>query len=259
VQDVRKLHLKALRDLRALRLRALALLLMIAAPIGVYAGGFMARDSLRYTVDAIFHNLRLADLQVDFVPAAAEELPDLRAVPGVEATVRRYLTGTYVELDDKTSAAALVVYLEGSAPPGINDIDILAGHFISDADPNGVVIDQNFAAAHGLGIGDRLLMESLGAPRELRVVGIGVSPEFLILNANPNLLIPTKGSFAVLFAPMKILTDVLGYPLYNNLAFRYLPTGNPHQTEEAILARLSGRDATRITPRDQAFVYRFLA
>ena len=258
MSHLRKLYLKSLRDLVALRLRAVVLVLIAAAGLGIPAGGYLAERSLRTTRDTFAAAHDLADLTVGIVPGTADELPSLGDIPGIAATARRYLTGSYVTRADGANVGALLVYLDGPSEPAVNRLELYAGRGLDLADPTGVVVDRNFALTHGVRIGDALTMESLAAPRVLHVVGIGVSPEFMIATANPNLLIPAKGSLAVLFVPATLLSDELGYSLYNSIAIRYQPGADEPGTEQAVLDRLRSLGLTRVATRAQDFSYRFL-
>ncbi len=249
---------KPLRDLRALGGRGLALAAMMALGIGVAAGAPMSRASLHETRDALYRELLLSDLVIEVVPVTDEELPPLGSVAGVAASARRYVAGNFLELSDGTSAAALVVHLEHPAGSGVDEIRIVEGRLFRDDETDAVVVDNNFARRNGLHAGDTVFLETLGSPRPVRVVGIGFSPEFLMASANPNLLLPVKGSLAVLFAPMRALSDAFGYALYNSLTFRYAPGADGRAVEESILARLDGVHVQRVTRREQAFVYRLL-
>jgi putative ABC transport system permease protein len=255
---MRTLVRKPLRDLGALGARGWALVAMIALGIGVTAGAPMSRTALRETRDSLYRDLALSDLVVDVAPVTAEELPPLGGIEGVAATARRYVDGSFVELADGTSAAALLVHLERPAGGGVDELRVLEGRLFRADETDAVVVDHNFARRWGLHPGDTLFLEGIGTPYPVRVVGVAVSPEFLIATVNPNLMVPAKGSLAVLFAPLGAVSAVFGYPLYNSLAFRYRPGADPAAVEASVLGRLGGLDVLRVTPRAEAFAYRFL-
>ena len=65
---MRKIHLKTIRDMRHMKMRVAAIWFLVAVVVFVYAGGFMARESLYHTRDALTDQLSLADVQVLFTP-----------------------------------------------------------------------------------------------------------------------------------------------------------------------------------------------
>ncbi len=72
-----RLVLKALRDLVAMRVRALLLVFVLAGGMSILAGGFMARRTIYHTRDHTYTTLALADLEVNFKAASDDELPKL--------------------------------------------------------------------------------------------------------------------------------------------------------------------------------------
>ncbi len=252
------LHRKPLRDLRALHLRAVALVALIAAGIGVYAGVGMARDDVDYSRAALFADLRLADLQVELGPAARDQIPSLDDVPGVEGVALRYVSGGSLALADGTEAAALTVHLDPAGGSPINDVRLVAGHFVTTDDADGVVVERNFAVAHGIAVGDALRLLALGKAHVLHVVGVGITPEVLVPPGAASGLGPATGTPAMIFAPMAMVAEAFGHPVFDNLAIRIRPGADPRAVEEAVLGRLRGLALIRVTPRNEAFASRLL-
>src|SRR4051812_3463250 len=98
------------------RFGLIALILTIqAAALG---GGYLAQESLYFTRNAWSEKLHLADLDVHFVPASAEEMPSvetLRKVPGVAAVNRRFISLGYVEKATGAHLPVVVQYIEPGA------------------------------------------------------------------------------------------------------------------------------------------------
>ncbi len=86
---MKKLKVKAWRDLYRMKWRALAIVMTIASAVAIYGGANMAIGSLLWTREHEFDRLRFADLEVRFVPEDANNLPDLSAIRGVAKVERR--------------------------------------------------------------------------------------------------------------------------------------------------------------------------
>ena len=254
----RKLILKSVRDLWRLKVRVVAIWLLVAVVVLVYAGGFMARESLYHTRDTLCSRLHLADLEVLFTAASPDEMPDLAGLEKDALITRRMLSPGGLELKDGSTLACLVIYLDPAAHPSVNDLQILEGEYLSPGDANGVVIEKSLQEIHGYQVGDTLTINPT-FPVEVTVRGIAVSPECLVTPANPMILMPSKGSLGIVFASMGLIEDTFGYPLYNSLAFLLRRPADRDAFEAGIVDRLPGLDIQRVIPREEQFGYRFLS
>jgi len=254
---MRKLLLKSFRDLLTMKGRVVSIWLLVAVVVFVYAGGFMARESLYNTRETICTRLHLSDLQVIFTAASPDEMPDLSLLQKEALITTRMVSPGGIELKDGNPLACLVIYMDPSSHPVVNDIKIMEGDYLTPEDEHGVVIERSLADLHGYRIGDVLTINPT-FPVEVTVRGIAVSPECLIAPANPMILLPSKGSLGIIFASMKLIEDSFGYPLYNNLSFLLKDPGTRSRFEKEITSRLKGLEIERVVPKEEQFGYRFL-
>ena len=89
---MKKSTLKTFRDLRHMKARTVFIWFLVAVVVLIYAGGFMARDSLFNTRETLCKRLRLSDLQVIFTPASPDEMPDLTGLKSKAWITRRLLS-----------------------------------------------------------------------------------------------------------------------------------------------------------------------
>ena len=108
---------KPFRDMRRIRLRSLTIILMVALGVGVYAGLYMSRDSLSYTRDRIYADLRLSDLRVVTTPSDPSEIPSLSDLRGIVAVEKRFVTPGSIELGDGRPLNSLIVYQDPARRP----------------------------------------------------------------------------------------------------------------------------------------------
>ena len=258
------LTLKSLRDLKAMKLRGLMILLVIACQGAIYTGGLCSKLTLHSTVDDFCNKYNLSDLQVTFDVTTASRLPKLEDIKGVKKVLPRLMTKGAIQLEDNTTSPAVIIFMRAGENPPIDTLDIEEGTFPTQADP-GVVIERGLKAK-GYNIGDEITVSAYGFASTQPIVGIARSPEFLVSTANPEMLIPTPGSLGIIFAPVeccekeiKRLASRLGGAdpvnqllfLYDDSAPRQDQDFAPRQAREdkderdsdiqkRILARLSG-------------------
>jgi putative ABC transport system permease protein len=254
---MRLLRRKMLRDLWHIRWRALAVALTVAAGVGVYAGVGMAIDTGYHTRDVLLDRMRFADLEVQFLPEDVANLPDLASVPGVLAVERRLLMPGNVSLLDGTRMSGVMVFLEAPQPT-LDVLELLAGRPLATADFESAVIERSLAAYHGFKVGDRIRVQVGEKVYDSRVDGVVLSPEHLVTTANPDYLVPEKGSLGVVFTGLARVSDALGFTMVNDLLFRFAPGADPDTVRAAVVTRLAKLNLERVMLRREHFISRFI-
>ncbi|MBX3204983.1 MAG: ABC transporter permease [Labilithrix sp.] len=246
------------------RFALIALILTIqAAALG---GGYLAQESLYHTRDTWSERLRLADLDVQFVPASAEEMPSLEAlarIPGVSAVNRRFIALGYVERAGGAQADArplpvVIQYLDPSTHPPVNDVELLSGTWLERGKPERAIVDRSFAAAHGLAIGDAIVVNPRRFASRFEVAGTGLSAEYLVPTANPELLVPHKGSLGIVYASREALDRMFSEELYNDVVVTFAAGADARATTDAVLAALGKLEIERVVTKKATFGYRFI-
>jgi ABC-type lipoprotein release transport system permease subunit len=248
------------RELRRARLRNALVLLVLAVQAAALAGGILAQTSLEADRARWETELRLADLTIHFTPAADEEMPsieELRAIPGVAGVTRRFTSIGRVE----GGLPVVVHYLDAGARPDVSDVALLDGRWFARADE--AVVERSYAREHGVRIGDEIVVDPHRFATRFRVVGIGLSAEYLVPTANPEQLVPHKGSLGVVFASREALDRVFVERLYDELLVTFhagTDTSAATAATAALLQALSERDVEveRVTPRESAFAHRYV-
>lgn len=238
--------------------RAVLIALIIAGGVGIYGGGYMARDTFFNTRDTYFRDLHLADLEVTFTPSDEKELPSLDGMKGITAVVRSLMMPGAVELPDGRPLTIVIEYIDPSSIPEVNGLKIIKGTFLSPDDTEGVVIERGMAEYHGYKVGDRITLNPYSFPQEVVVRGIAISPKFLLPSANPDVLIPGKGSLGVIYANRALVENFFGYQLYNNFAFLFDRDGDSRPEEQRINRLFSPLDIHFFLRKKDQFSYRFL-
>ena len=252
----------AWRELWASKWKFAVLALILTAQTAALAGGSIAFDSLFYTRDHYYEALRFADLRFQIRAVTADEMPALERLaelPSVTGVSRRFDAFAYTELAAEQRPLPVVVhYIDPAQHPKVDDLHIVQGTFLNADDADGAVIERSFAQAHGLTLGDRFVVDPHNFPVEFRVIGIGLSPEYLMPTANPEVLIPNRGSLGVVFASTRKLDALFAQPLYNEVSFRLRPGADRATAARAITAALHGVHIERSMPLESNFGYRYV-
>lgn len=259
---------KALRDFRRMGLRAWLVFLVLAAGIAVYAGGFLAQASVFHTRDHYDQTLVLADLDIRFTASERDELPPWmqktlsgeRGYEAVGATAAelRFLAPSAIELSGEKPVMSLDVFIDPSRPLTANRAEVLEGRYLGVDETAAVMIEASAARIHGFKVGDKLTLDPYLSPHEVTIVGIVRSAEFLLPTANPEVLLPSKGSLVVLYRPLAKLAETFGSPMYNSASLRFTGDGATTAQKQIVIDKSEPLVLNSVVARDEAFAHRFL-
>lgn len=211
---------KLLRDLWAMRGQAIAIAFVMVAGVTTYVSMISVYDTLDATLDRYYRDYRFAD---GF--AAVRRAPDqvaerLRAIPGIGEVAVGVTAGANLEVpgfDDPVTG--LIVSIPESGQPVLNRLFVREGRLVRPAREDEVVLNEPFADAHGLRPGDRLSGIINGRRRTMTVVGIALSPPYL-MQVQPGSLFPDPERFGILWMGRPALAaayDMTG--AFNDVAF----------------------------------------
>jgi len=188
---------KSLRDLRSYRGQAISIALLVAVVTLLVTGGIRARGMLSESRDGWYERLSFADLELFFQPTHRGLADMALKVEGVLAAEERLLAEGLVTAEDLHPLPALLQVLPAAAPPRLNQLHLLEGHYPMPGE-KAVVIDRSLQAAHGLRLGTLLTVRMDEEERTLPIVGIAFSPEHVLHPINPEYTMPLAGTVAVI-------------------------------------------------------------
>lgn len=246
---------KALRDVLAMGTRAVLLVLVIGAGIGMAGGIKLALQDVQATRDAFYQRQGLADLDVRLARAVPSNvlLTRARQAGATLAETRIVYDGTASTASTGTRRTAAEV-LGVAAGARLDRLAITDGHGLSNADPLGAAVEAEYARKAGLRVGDELRLTLGGRQFMVRMRGLARSPEYLLATADPQYLIPQPGSLAVVFLPKAGLASILGTGGQANDLVADFPGGASPARDQAVAA---GLPVSRLTPRSEQYSLRF--
>ncbi|HET6571878.1 MAG TPA: ABC transporter permease [Solirubrobacterales bacterium] len=239
---------KAYRDLRAMGLRAVLIVIVIGAGPGTAAGIALAMHDVEATRDTFYSRYALADLDLRLrAPLPSERLRRRAAEARAQrAETRLILDGAALHGGSRTAAEVVGMPVDAS----LNRLAVTAGRGLDGGDPRGAALDAEYADRVGIGPGDRLRLQLAGRAFSLRVRGLVRSPEYLLATANPDYLVPQRGSLAAVFLPRASLQRLTGLEGRANDLAVDLPGGG----DGALAKRLAaGLPTARVTPRSRQY------
>ena len=196
---MRALDRKVLRDLWHLRGQVLAIGMVVAAGIAALIMSLSTLEALDETTAAYYERYRFGDVfaWVKRAPGSVEKR--IEAIPGVRTVntrVRQIATLDIAGFAEPVMGQ--IVSLPAGRQPVLNQLALRSGRLPERAARDEVVLNEPFAEAHGLRIGDRIVAIINGHRRELGIVGTALSPEF-VYALGPGALMPDDKRFGILW------------------------------------------------------------
>jgi putative ABC transport system permease protein len=232
---IRPLDRKLLRDAWALKGQALAISLVIGAGVAMFIMYLSTFASLRLTQSTYYERYRFAQVFSGLTRAPLALGERIAEIPGVARVDVRVVVDVTLDVPDLTEpASGRLIGIPIPRVATLNDIFLRRGRFPEMGRPDEVLVSEAFAISRGLGPGDTVGAIINGRRRDLEIVGVGLSPEY-IYSIRPGELIPDDSRFGIFWMNGRDLAaafDMEGG--FNNVALTLLPGAS----EPDVIARL---------------------
>ena len=202
---MRPLTKKLIRDLLRLWPQVTAIALVMAAGVATLILAAGAYASLHETRAAYYQRNRFGEIFASVTRAPKRLVEQIEKIPGVATVDSRIVKLALLDIVGmREPATARLISLPDTGQQVLNRVYLRAGRFPLAGASDEAVVNESFARAHGFGIGSRFAVLLNGAKRRLRIVGIGLSPEY-IYALGPGELMPDDRRFGVVFLSESVL------------------------------------------------------
>lgn len=221
---MRALHHKLIRDLMHMKGQSLAICLVMACGVATFVMSLTALRSLEQTQDRYYQQYRFADLFAQVKRAPMSLADEFAAISGVAAVQPRIVSDVTLDVADLPEpAVGRIISWPEHGRPILNDVHLRKGRLIEPGRTGEVMVSEAFANAHGLGPGDSLRAILNQRLQELRIVGIVLSPEY-VLSIQGGESLPDDRHFGVLWMGYEDLANAFDMDeAFNDVSVRLLP------------------------------------
>ena len=208
---------KLFRTLWRYKAQFISMVIMIALGVGVFLGFNMEWYSLERNTAEIYEATGFADYRIYNEKGFSEaDLAAVKAIEGVEDATRFLSINTAVKGD--TDVIALTV-CENTAVSGLL---VMQGEAYDPADPEGIWLSDQYAAANGIRLGDSLTLSYKTVEVTGTVKGLIKASEYLICLPEETQLMPDYTSYGFAYISPVMLNNavpalmrlILGNSLY---------------------------------------------
>lgn len=238
---MQSLDRKLLRDVWHLKGQALAISLVIGAGVAMFIMYLSTFHSLRLTQQTYYDRYRFAHVFAGLTRAPMTVRDRAATIPGVARADARVVVDVTIDVAGlKEPASGRLIGIEIPHLPSLNDVFLRRGRFPAPGHPDEVLASEGFALARRLGPGDRVGAIINGRRRELQIVGVALSPEY-VYSIRPGELVPDDSRFGIFWMQQRALAAAFNMEGgFNNLALTLLPG----TTAADVIARLDRMLAT---------------
>ena len=202
---MRTLDLKLLRDLRRLWAQALAIGLVIAGGVATLVMSVGSYRSLDETRTAYYERYQFADVFASVRRAPMSLVGRIAEISGVAAVDARIAKFALLDIPGfREPATGQFISLPEEGRSHLDRLYVRSGRLPEPGSIREVAISESFATAHGFTPGARFSAVLNGRKRELTVVGIALSPEF-VYAIGPGDIMPDDRRFGIVWMPEKAL------------------------------------------------------
>ncbi|MEL7059652.1 MAG: FtsX-like permease family protein [Acidobacteriota bacterium] len=218
---------KLLRDLWQIKGQALAIAAVIGTGLAMFVAYMSTFASLQETQQAYYAQNRFADVFANLKRAPDRLEGVLAEIPGVAAVATRVVVEVNLEVPDEVEpVTGRLVSIPEIDRPTLNDVTLVSGRYPESDRPDEVLVNEAFALARGAGPGDEIAAIINGRRRELEIVGVALSPEY-VFTMRPGELLPDDSRFGIFWMARDALAaayDMEGG--FNDVALALEPTAS---------------------------------
>lgn len=248
-----RLWLKLFRDLRAYRVQAVGIAVVVMLGISMYHSFYLSYRSMGASYAWGYDRLRLADFAIDLDRAPRQTVARLARIAGVRRIAGRISQDVRVEQSPgrRKVVTGRVISLPDEGEATINRLVVLRGRSLGPPDSRELLLERGFAEVHGYDPGDVIYPVVDGVRRAFRVVGIVSSIEYLYVVRSKENLFPTPESFGVMWMRRRQAERLFGmHGLVNEIVCMTAP-GARDRVMSAAYADLRRFGATPPVPQEE--------
>ncbi|TWU37087.1 ABC transporter permease [Novipirellula artificiosorum] len=257
---MRKLDQKLFRDLITLKGQATAIVMVIAAGVGTFVMSMCAYASLQWSKDYFYGEFRFADVFSETGRTPDALIPRMKEISGVSAVETRLVYDVLLDVPEMSEpASARLISVPETGDCRLNKVYISRGRMLEPERTGEVVVSEVFAEAHGFVAGDHVKAILNGKSQTLTIVGIALSPEYVI-QVQPGSIMPDNKRFGILWISQRDLEaafDMTG--AFNSVSLKLAYSSNEDEVISQLDRLLRPYGSVGAYGRDQQISHQYLS
>ena len=227
---MRTIDLKLLRELRRHWVQVTSIALVMGCGTMTIMGLRSTLTSIRAARDAYYADYRFGDVFTHLERAPSTLAHRIAEIPGVAAVETRIVRDVRLDVPGLTDpAVGHMVAIPEVRRPMLNDLHVRRGRWITPGRTDEALVSERFAEVNGLGLDDSVSAVINGRWQRLRIVGIALSPEFVVEYAGSGLFVDSRRS-GILWTSVETLESAFDMKdAFDDVVVRLAPGASEQQ------------------------------
>lgn len=221
---------KLLRDLAGMWGQAIMIALVVSAGVATFINSRTLLYSLETTRATFYDRYGFADVFAQAKRAPESLAQRVREIPGVARVQTRVVRMVNLDVPGlQEPAVAQLISTPVAHQPALNRTFLRRGRWLAPGRDNEVLASEKFVQANRLQLGDTITAVINERQKELRIVGVVLSPEY-VFQVKPGDLVPDPKHFGVFWMnhdALEMAFDMEG--AFNDIAIGLMRGADPQQ------------------------------
>ena len=236
-----------IRELRARRGPFLAVIVTVVLGVALFGASYDAFLNLTASYGQLYEETHFASVTA----VGGDTAAIARAagnIPGVAATATRSVADTPIRVGDRQFLGRAIGLPADGGAPAVDAVLILSGGPLDPSVPNGVLVEKHMADNFHLVPGDTIEIFDGAAWKQLRVLGIAFSSEYIWPARSRQEVFVLPDDFGVIFAPEPLVAGLSPSSVHGE-SLAYVGPGQASSTSDAVSTAMLGAGALDVMTR----------
>lgn len=250
---------KLFRELKENKGSYFAAVVIIAIGLMIFISFSMVVDNLRISQQAFYKSQNFADGFAEVQGIPFTKIKNLEGIDGIKEIQGRIVKDVRLVAPDREGNVYLrLISLDVGQENPINGMLLLGGIPLGQKDPH-IWVDNMYFEANGQQLNDRLAIIAGGHKRELQIVGMGQSPEFIYALRTAADLFPDPEHFGIGFVSLDTMKSLFPQEgIYNDIVFTIEEGASFDSIKERLETELKPYGLIALYPRDDQLSHQLL-
>ena len=257
---MRTLDRKVLRDLWSMKSQMAAVAAVVAVGVASFVSLWSMYEYLKTSRDAYYREYRFAEVFAGLKSAPNRVEDEIRRIAGVGAVQTRVVHDVVLDVPGlREPATGRLISLPADGRPSLNDVHVRRGRRPRAPAREEALVSEGFVEANGLGVGDTLSAVVNGRWQDVRIVGVGISPEY-VYEFRGGQVLPDRRRFGVLWMNREVLAaafDMEG--AFNDVSLTLAPGAGAAHVVDGLDRVLEGHGGLGAYGRSDQLSHRYLS
>jgi putative ABC transport system permease protein len=232
---MRAIDRKLVRDILHMKGQVLAICAVIACGVATFVMSLSALEALRGTKDTYYDRYRFAQVFAGLKRAPnplATRIAEIEGVATVQTRVAREVLLDVPTLSEP--AVGRLISIPETPSAELNALHLRSGRWIEPGRDSEVIASEGFAEAHGFHPGDRVTAIINGRRKQLQIVGLALSPEY-VYTIRLGSLVPDDKRFGIFWMGRRALASAFNMEgAFNDVSLSLMPGADEREVIERL-------------------------